>query len=224
MLRLRNISKIYRVDNKFFYALNSVNLEIEKGEMIAVRGRSGAGKSTLLHILGCLDTYEKGEYWIDGTSTKGMSGKQLAHIRNTQIGFVLQDFSLINHKTALYNVEAPLLFDNNVPYSKMKKKAMKALTELHMESQAKKDVVNMSGGQRQRIAIARAIVNDTPIIMADEPTGNLDSNTAIEIMEIFKKLNEQGKTIIIVTHDSTIAKYCHRNIFINDGKILSDDK
>lgn len=224
MLKCKDISKIYRVNDQFFYALHSVNLEVEAGEMIAIRGRSGAGKSTLLHILGCLDTYDRGEYWVGGISTKGMSEKQLAYIRNTQIGFVLQDFSLINHKTALYNVTAPLFFNHSIPYAEMKKKAMQALAQLHMESQAKKDVVNMSGGQRQRVAIARAIVNDTPIILADEPTGNLDSNTALEIMDIFRQLNEQGKTIIIVTHDDTIASYCKRNIVISDGNILSDNR
>ena len=219
MLKLENVSKIYVVNDKPFYALNNVSLEIGDGEMVAVRGRSGAGKSTLLHILGALDTFERGDYWLDDVHVNGLSSRQLAKIRNEKIGFVLQDFSLINHKTALYNVKAPMLF-NDVPFGQMKPRAMQALREMHMEPQAKKDVVNMSGGQRQRVAIARAIVNDTPIILADEPTGNLDSSTAAEIMEIFTKLNKEGKTVVIVTHDDAVASYCHRTITISDGKIV----
>lgn len=219
MLELKNVSKVYRIDGKPFYALHAVDLQIANGEMVAVRGRSGAGKSTLLHILGCLDTFEVGEYLLDGVSVKECSSRELAALRSSKIGFVLQDFSLVNHKTALYNVKAPMLF-NKVPFGQMKAKAMQALKQMDIESQAKKDVVNMSGGQRQRVAIARAIVNDTPIILADEPTGNLDSSTAAELMEIFKYLNKQGKTVIIVTHDDAVAAYCDRVISLHDGKIV----
>jgi putative ABC transport system ATP-binding protein len=218
MIKLDNVSKIYTIDNKPFYALSDVNLEINTGEMVAIQGRSGAGKSTLLNIIGCLDTFDAGTYILDDIDIGSRSSGQLAAIRNAKIGFVMQDFSLINHKTALYNVKAPMLF-NKTPFFKMNGKAMEALKDVGVGSQAKKDVLNMSGGQRQRVAIARAIVNGTPIILADEPTGNLDSSTADEIMEIFKKLHKEGKTVIIITHDDHVASYCDRRIIISDGKI-----
>ena len=218
MITLRNVSKKYTVGGKPFYALNNVNLEINDGEMVAIQGRSGAGKSTLLHILGCLDTFDEGEYELNGINVKKRSLSELAKIRNSQIGFVLQDFSLINHRTALYNVKAPMFF-NKTPYFDMNRKAFDALNRLGIASQANIKTINMSGGQRQRIAIARALVNDPPLLLADEPTGNLDSKTASEIMNIFEKLNKQGKTIVIVTHDDVIASFCKRKVLISDGKI-----
>lgn len=218
MISIKNISKIYGKDTQPFYALRDVSLEIKEGEMVAIQGRSGAGKSTLLHIIGCLDTFDRGEYNLGGIDIGSKSPSALAKIRNTMIGFVMQDFSLINHRTALYNVEAPMLF-GSTPFFSMKEKALKALSDTGVLDQAKKKVVYMSGGQRQRIAIARAIVNDSPMILADEPTGNLDSSTAKEIMEIFKRLNKEGKTIIIVTHDDAVASYCDRKIVLSDGRI-----
>ena len=219
MIQLNDISKIYNINGEPFYALNKVSLHIEKGEMVAVRGRSGAGKSTLLHIMGCLDTYDHGSYVIDSMNTAHASSSDLAHIRNEKIGFVLQDFSLINHRTALYNVKAPMLF-NKTPFREMNGKAIKALTDLGIAEQAGKKVENMSGGQRQRVAIARAMVNNPPIILADEPTGNLDSTTAAEIMDIFKKLNSRGKTVVVVTHDEAVASYCSRQIVLSDGRLV----
>lgn len=219
MIKINNVSKIYRISNKPFYALNRVSLEIEAGEMVAIQGRSGAGKSTLLHIIGCLDTFNEGQYYLNGTDVGAQTASGLAKIRNSQIGFVLQDFSLINHKTALYNVKAPMLF-NDTPFFSMKAKALKALEDTGIANQTYKKVINMSGGQRQRVAIARAIVNESPVILADEPTGNLDSSTSADIMEIFTKLNKQGKTVIIVTHDDIIASYCSRKIVLADGKIM----
>jgi len=219
MIQLNDISKIYNINGEPFYALNKVSLQIEKGEMVAVRGRSGAGKSTLLHIMGCLDTYDHGAYAIDGINTAEASSSDMAQIRNEKIGFVLQDFSLINHRTALYNVKAPMLF-NKTPFREMNGKAMKTLTDLGIAEQASKKVENMSGGQRQRVAIARAMVNDPPIILADEPTGNLDSVTAAEIMDIFKELNKRGKTVVIVTHDEAVASYCSRQIVLSDGRLV----
>ena len=189
--------------------------------MIAIMGKSGAGKSTLLHILGCLERFEEGVYNLNGENVTNLSPKQLAKIRNAQIGFVLQDYSLINHKTALYNVMSPMLF-NKTPYKQMKPKALDALKTVGIADQAEKDVVNMSGGQRQRVAIARAIVNSAPLILADEPTGNLDSTTTDEIMKLFCELHKQGKTIVIVTHDDHVASYCDRIITISDGKILKN--
>ena len=219
MIKLKKISKIYNIAGNAFYALNKINLEIKAGEMVAIQGRSGAGKSTMLHILGCLDTFEEGNYFLNGIDIAKQTPSQLAKIRNKTIGFVLQDFSLINHQTALYNVKAPLLF-NKTPFSQMKDKALKALESTGVIDQANKKVTNMSGGQRQRVAIARAIVNNPSIILADEPTGNLDSTTAAEIMNIFTSLNKEGKTVIIVTHDDIVASYCTRKIVLSDGKIV----
>jgi len=219
MIKLNNISKIYNIAGNPFYALNKINLEIKAGEMVAIQGRSGAGKSTMLHILGCLDTFEEGNYFLNGIDIAKQTPSQLAKIRNETIGFVLQDFSLINHQTALYNVKAPLLF-NKTPFSQMKDKALKALESTGVIDQANKKVTNMSGGQRQRVAIARAIVNNPSIILADEPTGNLDSTTAAEIMNIFTSLNKDGKTVIIVTHDDIVASYCARKIALSDGEIV----
>jgi len=219
MIKLNNISKIYNIAGNPFYALNKINLEIKAGEMVAIQGRSGAGKSTMLHILGCLDTFEEGSYFLNGIDITKQTPSQLAKIRNETIGFVLQDFSLINHQTALYNVKAPLLF-NKTPFSQMKDKALKALESTGVIDQANKKVTNMSGGQRQRVAIARAIVNNPSIILADEPTGNLDSTTAAEIMNIFTSLNKDGKTVIIVTHDDIVASYCARKIALSDGEIV----
>ena len=218
MIQLNDISKIYNINGEPFYALNKVSLQIEKGEMVAVRGRSGAGKSTLLHIMGCLDTYDHGSYVIDSMNTAHASSSDLAHIRNEKIGFVLQDFSLINHRTALYNVKAPMLF-NKTPFREMNGNAIKALTDLGIAEQAGKRMENMSGGQRQRVAIARAMVNDPPIILADEPTGNLDSVTAAEIMDIFKELNKRGKTVVIVTHDEALADRADRAYRMIDGEM-----
>ena len=219
MIELKNISKKYPVNDTFFYALNDVSLDIRDGEMVAVMGKSGAGKSTLLHIIGCLDTVSEGEYMLDSTKVSGYSEKKLAQLRNTHFGFVLQDFALIQHRTALYNVMVPLLF-GKTPYRIIKKKALEALERIGMDEYAHKEVSKMSGGQKQRIAIARALVQEPPVIIADEPTGNLDSTTAAEIMENFKQLNRIGKTVLIVTHDETVAAYCPRRIVLSDGKIV----
>ena len=221
MIELRHISKKYPVNDTFFYALNDVSVIIRDGEMVAVMGKSGAGKSTLLHIIGCLDTVSMGEYILNGTPISGYSEKKLAQLRNTHFGFVLQDFALIQHRTALYNVMVPLLF-GKTPYRIIKKEAMEALAQIGMAEYANKEISKMSGGQKQRIAIARALVQDPPVIIADEPTGNLDSATASEIMDIFKQLNSRGKTVVIVTHDETVAAYCSRKIALSDGKICNN--
>lgn len=221
MIKIKGLSKIYNVGGEPFYALNKVDLDIAEGEMVAIQGRSGAGKSTLLHILGCLDTFDEGSYALDGESIGEKSTAQLAKIRNGKIGFVLQDFSLINHQTALYNVKAPMLF-NKTPFLELGSRAYDALELMGVADQAYKKVENMSGGQRQRVAIARAVVNDPPIILADEPTGNLDSKTSEEIMDIMNQLRQKGKTIIIVTHDDFVADCCQRKITISDGRIVHD--
>lgn len=218
MIKCLNVSKIYMVGGSPFYAIKNVNLEIKEGEMVAICGRSGAGKSTLLHIIGCLDNFEKGKYILHGRDISVLSASEMAKLRNETIGFVLQDFSLINHRSVLFNVEAPMLF-NKTPYFEMKGRALSALQKMGMEKYEKQDVVNLSGGQRQRVAIARALVNHPSIILADEPTGNLDSTTAKEILGVLKILNNQGTTIVVVTHDERVAQTCNRIIYINDGCI-----
>lgn len=219
MIQMEHISKIYQVGDAPFYALRDVSLHIGAGEMVAVRGRSGAGKSTLLHIIGGLDTPDEGRYMLNGLNVGEATDAGLARIRNEQIGFVLQDFSLIDHRSTLYNVTVPMLF-GKTPFSQMKTKALDALKAVGVSDQAHKAVSDMSGGQRQRVAIARALVNDPPLILADEPTGNLDSETTEEIMKLFVSLHERGKTVVIVTHDEHVASFCDRSITISDGKII----
>ena len=219
MIQMEHISKIYQVGDAPFYALRDVSLHIGAGEMVAVRGRSGAGKSTLLHIIGGLDTPDEGRYMLNGLNVGEATDAGLARIRNEQIGFVLQDFSLIDHRSTLYNVTVPMLF-GKTPFSQMKTKALDVLEAVGVSDQAHKAVSDMSGGQRQRVAIARALVNDPPVILADEPTGNLDSETTEEIMKLFVSLHERGKTVVIVTHDEHVASFCDRSITISDGKII----
>ena len=219
MIRLEGISKTYKTADGLFYALNNIDLYIKSGESVAIRGRSGAGKSTLLHILGCLDTYSKGRYFLDGNDLSEKSAAEEARLRNQYFGFVLQDFSLINHQTALYNVMAPMFF-NKTPIRQMRERAMTALEAMGVADQAKKNITNMSGGQRQRVAIARAIVNNPSIILADEPTGSLDSRTTKEVLTLLNELKtETGVTVIQVTHSEEAALMTDRIIKICDGRI-----
>lgn len=220
MIKLTNIKKIYNKDKaNEFEALHNVSLTINNGEMVAIIGKSGAGKSTLLHILACIDSYEDGKYFIDNTLVKNLSEKKLAEIRNSKIGIVMQDFALVDDFSCIENVMLPLDFATKKKSNK-KELALNALKSVGMDTMAKKPVNKLSGGQKQRVAIARAIVNKPSIILADEPTGALDTKTAVEIMDVFHKLNEKGHTVIIVTHDLEIAKQCGRIIEISDGKIV----
>ena len=199
--------------------MHGVSCEISDGEMVAIIGKSGAGISTLLHILACIDSYQSGEYTIDGTLVKNLSEGQYAQIRNEKIGIVLQDFALVEDFSALENVLIPLDFAKKKIKNK-KEKALEALKAVGMGDLSKKPCNKLSGGQKQRVAIARAIVNEPAMILADEPTGALDTKTSAEIMELFKRLNKEGKTVVIVTHDPKVAEQCSRVIEVSDGKII----
>lgn len=221
MITLTNIKKIYNKGKaNEFEALKDVSLTINDGELAAIIGKSGAGKSTLLHILACIDSYEGGEYRIDDTLVKNLGEKKLANIRNEKIGMVMQDFALVDDFSCIENVMLPLDFASRKKKNRTEL-AMKALESVGMDGMAKKPVNKLSGGQKQRVAIARAIVNEPSIILADEPTGALDTKTAAEIIDVFKGLNDKGHTVVIVTHDLEIAGKCQRTIEISDGQIVS---
>ena len=221
MVKLDKIVKIYNPKKaNEFEALHGVSAEIKDGEMVAIIGKSGAGKSTLLHILACIDNYQDGEYVIDETVVKKLSEKKYAQIRNEKIGMVMQDFALVEDFSALENVMIPLSFSKKKIKNK-KQKALDALKAVGIEDLAKKPCNKLSGGQKQRVAIARAIANEPSMILADEPTGALDTKTSAEIMELFKSLNAQGRTVIIVTHDPKVAEQCDRIIEISDGEIVN---
>lgn len=220
MIKLDKIIKTYNPKKANEYeALHGVSCEISDGEMVAIIGKSGAGKSTLLHILACIDSYQSGEYTIDGTLVKNLSEGQYAQIRNEKIGIVMQDFALVEDFSALENVLIPLDFAKKKIKNK-KEKALEALKAVGMGDLSKKPCNKLSGGQKQRVAIARAIVNEPAMILADEPTGALDTKTSAEIMELFKRLNKEGKTVVIVTHDPKVAEQCSRVIEVSDGKII----
>lgn len=221
MIELNDIQKIYRVAKSDFYALNHVSLTIRDGEFLSICGASGSGKTTLLNIIGCLDTFEGGQYLLDGADISKLKDEKKSKLRNAYFGFVLQDFALINSQTVLYNVMLPLLFSKR-PYSQLKAMAMTALNTVGLSDQAGKKVNQLSGGQRQRVAIARAIVNEPKAILADEPTGQLDSRTSGQIMNTLVALNQAGITVVVVTHDPSVAAAAARTITISDGKVISD--
>lgn len=219
MIEIHALNKYYPMGNEKFHALKEIDFTAADGDSIAVQGKSGAGKSTLLHILGCLDGFDSGSYKLDGVEVAKLKDGASAKLRNSKIGFVMQDFSLVNQRSVLFNVMLPLYF-NKTPARKMKAMALHALQLVGIADQADKKANQLSGGQRQRVAIARAIVNGPSLILADEPTGALDTETSAQIMELLKSMNERGMTLIVVTHDDAVAGYCSRKIVIQDGKIL----
>ncbi len=222
LIELKNIHKSYPLDGFDLEILKGINLKIENGEFVAIMGPSGSGKSTLMNILGCLDTPTSGEYLLDGQNVENLDSDQLAEIRNRKIGFVFQGFNLLSRTTAIENVELPMVY-SGINDAERRQKATLALKGVGLGERMYHQPNQLSGGQQQRVAIARAIVNDAPIIFADEPTGNLDTKMSVEIMQLFSKLNEELKrTIILVTHEEDIALYAKRIIKIVDGEIQSD--
>lgn len=204
-------------------ALRGVNVRIQRNEYVAIMGPSGSGKSTLMNLIGCLDTPSKGKYWLNSQLVSELDDDELARIRNKEIGFVFQTFNLLARATSLHNVELPLIYAG-IPAQERIERAKQSLTSVGMETRMNHKPNELSGGQRQRVAIARALVNSPSIILADEPTGNLDSQTGVEIMALFDRLHQQGNTIVLVTHEHDIAEYAHRIIHIKDGQVFSDQK
>jgi putative ABC transport system ATP-binding protein len=205
------------------HALRGVNVRIQPNEYVAIMGPSGSGKSTLMNLIGCLDTPSQGNYWLNGQLVSELDDDELARIRNKEIGFVFQTFNLLARATSLHNVELPLIYAG-IPAEERLERARKTLASVGMEERMNHKPNELSGGQRQRVAIARALVNNPSIILADEPTGNLDSQTGVEIMALFDRLHDQGNTIVLVTHEHDIAEYAHRVIHIRDGQVFSDQK
>jgi len=218
MIKLENITKVYRMGKVEVYALNGVSLTIKPGEMVSIVGASGSGKSTLLHILGCLDRPSSGKYLLDGVDVSRLSDNKLAEMRNKKFGFVFQEFNLLSRATALSNIELPLIYGGG---RQRRQKAMEALERVGLGGRAKHKPSELSGGEQQRVAIARALVNNPALILADEPTGNLDSVATAEIVSIFRSLNRDGITVVVVTHEADIAAQTQRTIRLRDGEIVS---
>jgi putative ABC transport system ATP-binding protein len=221
IIRVRGLIREYRMESETIQALRGVDLEIIRNEYVAIMGPSGSGKSTMMNVIGCLDTPTGGEYWLNGLEVSRMSDDELARVRNREIGFVFQTFNLLPRASALHNVELPLIYAG-IKASERRARAAHALDQVGLGDRMHHKPNELSGGQRQRVAIARALVNQPSILLADEPTGNLDSATSTEIMEVFADLHRQGQTVVMVTHEADIAEHAHRVVTLRDGQVHSD--
>jgi putative ABC transport system ATP-binding protein len=222
-VRLEDVEKTYRTGEVDVHAVRGVSMEIARGEFVALMGSSGSGKSTLMNIVGCLDRPTSGHYFLDGEDVSSLSRDQLADLRNRKLGFVFQSFNLLARTSALENVELPLLYSTErLSNAQLRDRAERVLEAVGLQGRGDHHPSQLSGGQQQRVAVARALINDPEVLLADEPTGNLDSRTSAEIMDIFQSLNDKGITIIMVTHEADIAAYARRNVVMRDGRILSD--
>ena len=221
VIRLDGIHKVYEAGDVKVHALRGVTLEVEQGGFVAIMGSSGSGKSTMMNILGCLDRPTKGKYFLDGVDVSDFSKDERAEIRNRKLGFVFQGFNLLRRTSALENVELPLIY-SNVPAEERRQRSMSALKIVGLAHKAMSHPNQLSGGQQQRVAIARALVNEPSLLLADEPTGNLDSRTSTEIMEVFQRLNDRGITIVLVTHEPDVAQYARRMVAMKDGHLILD--
>jgi putative ABC transport system ATP-binding protein len=223
LISMRDLWKTYKMGSEEVHALHGVSFDVKKGEYIAITGPSGSGKSTLMNLVGCLDTPSKGEYWLNGKNVSEMDDDELARIRNQEVGFVFQTFNLLARATALHNVELPLIY-GGIGAAKRHEMAKAALAAVDLEDRMTHQPNELSGGQRQRVAIARALVNHPSILLADEPTGALDTHTSMEIMDLFERLHAEGNTVVLVTHEPDIAARAHRILSIRDGLIERDEK
>jgi putative ABC transport system ATP-binding protein len=223
-ISVKNLVKNYLMGDTELHALDNVTIDITKGEFVAIMGASGSGKSTFMNVIGCLDKPTSGEYYMEGVDVFRLNKNQLAELRNKKIGFIFQSFNILPRTTALENVELPLFYNNNISAKERKQKAFDALKSVGLSDKINSLPNQLSGGQQQRVAIARALVNNPIVIMADEPTGNLDSKTSFEIMQIFQKLNSEGITIVMVTHEPDIAQFALTNVIFKDGKIINNLK
>lgn len=224
LIEIRDLYKIYAQGEEPVRALDRVSLSIDEGEFVAIMGASGSGKSTMLNILGCLDTPTQGTYLLDGIEVAGRSRKELAHIRNRKLGFVFQNFNLLPRTTAIENVELPDLYMGRLTRRQRRRRALELLKRVGLGGRGTHTPAQLSGGQQQRVAIARALMNEPPVLFADEPTGNLDTKSSVEIMELFTELSKEGITIVMVTHEDDIAAFAGRHLLMKDGHLVKDDK